>query len=291
MMDRGRPLPAGPVVNDGRPTYDCSGDQPVDFRWSDPQDDYLVKLRAECPLSVRMLAERDELATVAALCTWVHRLWNHSGSDEASADDPISIIRQARVGRSFRCVEYAAVLGGCLNAFGVRARTIALKKRDVETAVSEAGHVANEAYLASSHRWVFLDGQFNFIAWLDDGPLNAVELRIALDEGRDVCNSGAVQIGLADYLTWLKQYLFYMDVRLDNRLGVADRSTHGLMLVPIGANRPTIMQRRWLIEEMTYTHSLRTFYPVPDRGAEARFFAPPHTGVGTQASSGHVEGR
>jgi len=289
--ERDRPLQAGSVVTEFTPAYDRCGDDPMNFRWSDPQDDYLVRLRAECPLLVRGLAKRDELATVAALCTWVHHLWDHSGGNEGSVDDPISIIRRARLGGSFRCVEYAAVLSACLNAFGIRARTIALKKPNVETAESEAGHVATEAYLAGWHRWVFLDGQFNFIAWLDDAPMNAVELRAALDEGRHVSNSGPVQFDFADYLKWLKPYLFYMDVQLDNRVGVADRSPHGVMLVPIGANKPKIMQRRWLIEGMTYTHSVSTFYPVLDPAAGSSFLAAPHTDAGTQASTGVAEDR
>jgi hypothetical protein len=275
---RSEPLPQpGAVVTESPPTYDQSPEGAVGFRWSDPREDYLIRLRAECPRVVRELAERDELVAVAALATWVHLLWDHSGVHEGSANDPIAIIQRARHGESFRCVEYAAVLSGCLNALGIPARSIALKKHDVETAASQAGHVAAEAYLSTWRRWIFIDVQFNFIAW-HDGPLDAVTLRHALDGATGVSNAGLVHFDQANYLAWLKPYLFYMDVRLDNRVGVADRSPHSLMLVPIGAPRPAIMQRRWLIEETSCTHSVGTFYPVPHLGGESSVTAT--TGAG-----------
>lgn len=254
------------------PSYSRADDEKIDFRWSDPRDDYLVRLRAECPPPVAVLADQDELATVVALCAWVHQLWEHSGGNDTGADDPIAIIRQARLGRSFRCVEYAAVLGGCLNAFGIRARSIALKKHDVETALSEAGHVATEAFLVHEQRWVFLDAQFNFIAFPSGVLMNAVELRAALDE-QGALGAAAHRSEFAEYLEWLKPYLFYLDVRLDNRIGAPDRSDRSLMLVPVDADKPTIMQRHWLIEAMTYTHSLSTFYPTPDQATGPRLKA------------------
>ena len=251
-------------THSGTGTKRHEGASDIRFLWSDPHDEYLSALRSEFHLREVVGAESDALAATISLCRWVHGLWEHDGGGEALLGDPVAILREAQTGGAFRCVEYASVLQACLESVGVRARILALKTRDVETAVSEAGHIANEVYLAHHQRWVFVDPQFNFIAAGQEGVLNAVELREALANGLPVHSLGSMAQPLATYLRWLVPYLFYLDVPLDTRVGKPDRSRTSLMLVPPGPPEPRIMQRHWLIEDMIYIQETDVFYPQPD---------------------------
>jgi len=147
---------------------------------------------------------------------------------------------------------------------GYKARCLWLKRQDVEVRESEAGHVATEVYLPESKQWAFLDPQFDIMPIFQGNALNAVELQgiIAQREPGLGLYSGS-KIPAQAYLQWIAPYLFYIDVKLDNRVGIPNISSQGLMLVPIGATKPKIMQRHWLIEEMIYTHSRRAFYAAP----------------------------
>ena len=71
------------------------------------------------------------------------------------------------------------------------------------------------------------------------------------------------------YADWIYPYLYYFDVKFDNRTGnnflqfIDGKSS--LMLVPPGAKNPTIFQRRGTIGNVIYTNSLGDFYLQPDK--------------------------
>ena len=43
------------------------------------------------------------------LLHWVHMRWQHDGLNEPTRRDALTILREARDGKNFRCVEYAIV--------------------------------------------------------------------------------------------------------------------------------------------------------------------------------------
>jgi transglutaminase-like putative cysteine protease len=173
--------------------------------------------------------------------------------------DPISILEEAKQGKRFRCVEYSAVLAAALNAVGVRARVLSLLTEDVETRESGAAHVVAEAYLADRKKWVMVDGQYDVVPTLKGKPLGAVEFQRALakrEKGLGVDTfSGMSAEG---YFEWVAPYLFYFVTRFDGRYGVAT-SRKELVLVPVGAKEPKVVQRKWPIGDVVYTNSLRAF--------------------------------
>lgn len=161
-------------------------------------------------------------------------------------------------------MEYSIVISGCLNALGIPSRVLALKTEDVETRKLGAGHVVAEAYVRDPDKWILIDGQWDVIPLLNGIALNALELQQAFAQnkpGLDI-HSGS-QSKPTEYFKWVRPYLFYLDVSLDNRVGIADRSGARLMLVPVGAKKPTVFQREFPIGEMLYTHSVRAFYAKP----------------------------
>ena len=234
---------------------------------SAPDDPYLVRLRAEHALDAVVAGAGTDLDRVRRLSAWTRSRWDHNGFNEPSAPDPLTILAEAAAGQRFRCVEYAVVLAGALNAVGVPARVLGLKTADVETRALGAGHVVAEAYLADLGRWVMVDGQFDFIPVLDGEPLSALDLQGALatrpgDVAFERLSEGGISPGR--YRRFIGPYLYYFDVRLDQRYTAGgDRDRRLLTLGPVGAPMPTVFQRTSPMGPQVYTHSAAAFYAAP----------------------------
>ncbi|KUG08351.1 hypothetical protein [Solirubrum puertoriconensis] len=84
------------------------------------QDAYLRQLRREN--SLQHLTAHAPLARDKALLVgqWVHRLWKHSGRNEPSAPNVLTIISEAKASKNFRCVEYAKVTTDALLAWALK---------------------------------------------------------------------------------------------------------------------------------------------------------------------------
>ena len=232
---------------------------PSAFKGSAPDDPYLTRLREEYALGEVVKGKRSEYEKVRAVSRWVRTRWEHNGSNMPEKPDPLSILEEAKQGKRFRCVEYSAVLAAALNAVGVRARVLSLLTEDVETRESGAAHVVAEAYLSDRKKWVMVDGQYDVIPTRKGKPLGAVEFQRALakrEKGLGVDTFSGMK---ADgYFEWIAPYLFYFITRFDGRYGVA-AARKELMLVPVGAKEPKIVQRKWPIGDVVYTNSLRAF--------------------------------
>ena len=236
----------------------------LDFTWGDPSDPYLTDLRTRYDLEGIISGSENDLERVEKLCHWVHGLWKHNGRNEPTKRDPISIIEEAKEGKRFRCVEYSVVLSSCLNAVGIPARVVSLMTKDVETRKSGAGHVVVEAYLRNMGKWIFVDPQWDAIPCLDGTPLNAVEFQRMLAERKRGLNVFSLSRKNArKYFRWISPYLYYFVVRFDNRVWKTGVSSKKMMLVPIGARKPKVFQRRFPIYNVIYTHSINSFYPEP----------------------------
>ena len=228
----------------------------------DPSDPYLRTLRETYGLDAVVVDAQTDLDRVRALSRWVRTRWEHNGEAVPVRSDPVSILVEAAAGRRFRCVEYAIVLAGALRSVGIEARVVGLKRADVETRPSGAGHVVAEAYLRDRRRWVMVDGQWDALVTRDGEPLSAVEVQQALVErvpGLAVESRSGTSAGT--YYRWIAPYLYYFDVATDARVspGVA---TSAVMLVPLGAPSPTVFQRTGTIRA-AYTHRLGDLYSPP----------------------------
>jgi transglutaminase-like putative cysteine protease len=239
--------------------------------WSSLDRAYLGRLREQYHLDEVIAHADNDYEKVVALCQWVRSRWEHNGSSEPTKSDPIAILEEAAQGKRFRCVEYAIVLTGALNAIGIRARVLALKTADVETRESGAGHVVAEAYLPDKKKWIMVDGQWDVIPLHDGEPLNAHELRQALARKEEIELDSISATTLELYLSWIAPYLYYLDFNPKNPLSGGNARDGGLMLVPDGAKKPTVFQRKWPLAYLTYTTSVDSFYQAPiDLDALAR---------------------
>lgn len=235
---------------------------------------YLDSLRITFKIDQVVSNCKSDLDKVIALLAWTNKQWEHNGLNEPTKNDAISILYEAGKGQNFRCVEYGIVLAASLNSIGITARSIGLKTKNVETQKSGAGHVATEAYLNDLGKWIFIDPQMNLIPTLNGIPLNAVELNralyanpssvIYLNENGEASNSRKKR-----YNKWIAPYLFYFDVKIDNRYGidkeeiVCCNGKRVLQLVPLGEKNPSIFQINFKMDYCVYTHNLELFYSKP----------------------------
>lgn len=247
------------------------------FEVSQKHDDYYRKLRQKYELDKVTVGCKSDLEIVLAVMSWVNNLWDHNGYNVPEKNDADYILDQViNHKKEFRCVEYAVVAVACLSALGIPSRDLGLKREDVETAESGAGHVVGEAYLPSLKKWIMFDPQVGVVPARQNVPLNAAELRVALENNpHDVqllCND-FVQAEI-DYgqgfceeyrkkaLAFLSPYLYYLDapkvLKLPNR-NESDR----VMFVPEGAKEPKVFQRLYPMGNMTYTRNLESFYMPP----------------------------
>ena len=227
------------------------------------QANYLLDITKSCKTDLERLCE---------IMNWTSKQWKHSGVNTPSKSDALTILKEAREGKRFRCVEYGTVLSASLNAIGIKARTLGLETKFIETAKAGAGHVLAEAYLPDLGKWVVADAQFNVIPTLNGLPLNAVEFQKAIASGEKfqlIDRNGAVERSRAQrYLRFIPAYLYYFNIRFDCRQGLSiDRlqieEKSSLMLVPVGAKNPTVFQITSVIDNCLYTHSTGDFYRKP----------------------------
>ena len=239
----------------------------INMLMDSPDDSNLVTLRRRYRLDELVQDCSTDLERLRKIVDWVHRQWDHNGSNTPSRPDPLTILEEARSGKRFRCVEYAIVTAACARAVGMPSRVLGLMTKDVETAKSGAGHVVAEVWLRDQRRWVFADAQFAAIPELAGVPLNAVELQAAIAHHRKPLSLGPGWSAKRKqfYLRWVAPYLYYFDFRVDQRFFL-DRSQKRpdlIMLVPKGAHRPRAFQRRFPIENCTYISDPRAFYLAP----------------------------
>ncbi len=244
------------------------------FYYSDTLDHkYLRDLRQGYHLDSLTGNSNDEFEKIKVILDWTHRQWEHDGSNNPSNPDALTILKEARDGKKFRCVEYGIVASSALNSIGITARVIGLKCRDIEKVRQGGGHVASEVYSETLNKWIFLDPQFNVIPVLNGVPLNSAEFKKAILNDREnlkmINLQGDVSADSVNkYVAWVAKYLFYFDVLFDQRIGNEPdyKKINGMTkitLVPVGEKEPKVFQRHSPINYSFYTNSLNDFYRKP----------------------------
>ena len=244
------------------------------FKYADTLNNpYLKELRTEYNLDQLIAGQTHDLDKIKLILDWTSKQWEHDGSNTPSKQDALTILKEAREGKQFRCVEYGIVATAALNSIGMHARTLGLKTRDVEKVMRGAGHVVSEVYSEELGKWIYIDPQFNILPTLNGTPLNGVEFREAIfneDPNLKLINNQG-EVGEEDsknYIKWIGKYLFYFDVLFDQQTMDSDEyyridGMSKLTLVPVGHKEPRIFQRSSKINYSYYTNSLNDFYRAP----------------------------
>ncbi len=111
------------------------------------------------------------------LMQYVSKQWPHSGWHAAPDNmTSLNILKTAKEGEHYRCVEYGKVLNDILIAFGYVARTVGLKNAESAYGGAGMGHVATEVWSNELNKWIFLDPQFNIYAKYKGEVLNIYDI-------------------------------------------------------------------------------------------------------------------
>ena len=258
-----------------QPQYDINTtNNNLIFKYPDTLNNvFLRELRNEYKLSELTQNNSADIDIVLSVLNWTHNQWKHNGSNEPSKTDALTILKEAKDGKTFRCVEYGIVLTSALQALNFKARVVGLKTADVETKKYGAGHVLAEVWMPQFDKWVLIDGQFNVMPILDNIPLNAVEFQQAISANKkyklvDV-NGEVSKLRTKMYTKFVLDYLYFIDARFDNRNDTLDQRVvyegkSTLMLVPVGVKNPTVFQVKYPMDNLFYTNSINDFYRKPN---------------------------
>lgn len=255
-----------------------SNDSPntlFEFYYSDTlENDYLRELRKTYNIDLLVIDQKSDFDKIKSVLDWTSKQWEHNGSNNPTKQDALTILKEAREGKQFRCVEYGIVATATLNSIGIPARTLGLKTRDVEKVMRGAGHVVSEVYSKEHGKWIFIDPQFNIIPTLNGKPLNGVEFQKEIFNKninlKLINKQGELsKLDSEKYIKWVGKYLFYFDVLFDQKTLNSSKfkAINGmtkLTLVPVGRKEPHIFQRHSKINYSYYTHSLNDFYRIPE---------------------------
>lgn len=227
----------------------------------------LIELRTEFQLDTLVKNCKTDFEKVKKIQSWVQSRWEHDGENIPEKSNALYILKEAKKGRKFRCVEYSLVAGQCLSALGFKIRSLGLMTKDISEVKPGGGHVTNEVYLDDLDKWVFIDPQFDVITVKDNVPLNAVELQkiIADNEEFEIINPNKTTTK-EEYKNWIGPYLYYFYVGINGqKISTWDRivgNKKQLTLLSESAERPVYFQKIFRLNNSYYTNSIKDFYPT-----------------------------
>ena len=236
---------------------------------NDSEKSYLDSLKSKYPINFKN--SKTQIDKVLTILNWTRSQWEHRGDVSPKKNDAISILNEVKEGGRFPCFAYGIVLASQLKVSGFKSRVIYLKTKDIATSMQGGGHVATEVFIDELQKWVFVDAQFNAMPFLNNVPLNAVELQNAIRTDFNNLEFRSLdRIDKINYTNFVQPYLFYFDCSFDQRESVMTERNKvngkkSLMLVPLGTENPTSMLV-WnsKINYCEYTNSISDFYAKPD---------------------------
>lgn len=238
------------------------------FRYPDTHDPVLIELKELATITIDPQA--TELERVKNILGYAHGMFTHNGDNQPSSLDPITIIKEARLGKEFRCVEYSLLAVALLWAYAIPARMVGLKTSDVETREYGAGHAVIEFWGPDFEKWIMCDVQAGIIPSSLSSLLSAFELGekvkhdlsidyVPVNGSRFAKNSSFAT--MQSYTDWVKEYLYFFDTPIEIIFSDTDLSKQQIaMLVPQGVKPPKMFQNLFAMNAV-YTHSMLDFYP------------------------------
>ena len=230
---------------------------------------YLDSLNLKYPINLKN--SKTQIDKVLTILNWTRSQWEHRGDVSPKKNDAISILDEVKKGGRFPCFAYGYVLASQLKVSGFKSRVIYLKTNDIATSMRGGGHVATEVFIDELQKWVFVDAQFNAMPFLNDVPLNAVELQNAIRANFDKLEFKSLgKVDKISYINFVQPYLFYFDCSFDQREDVMTERNRingkrSLMLVPLATEDPTFMLVwKSKIDYCEYTNSINDFYAKPN---------------------------
>ena len=107
---------------------------------------------------------------------WVSSRWVHDGSISSSTMNSLEILKAAKSGRNFSCIEYAKVMSDILTAHGYISRVVGITTSNIAYGSIGEGHAVSEVWSNTLRKWIFIDPQFSIHAKYKGQFLNFYEM-------------------------------------------------------------------------------------------------------------------
>lgn len=127
--------------------------------------------------------EKDIEMILGAL-SWVSSQWSHDGSNSADNLTSLQILKNAKQGIRYRCVEYGRVLASVLRSMGYISRGISMEAVGSPYGPPGSGHFATEVWCDDLQKWIFLDPQFCIYTQYNGKFLNYYEMYELKKQGK-----------------------------------------------------------------------------------------------------------
>lgn len=253
------------------PTYNTdTSEVNFGFKYPDISDPILSKLKNTAKIDLN--SKDSELEKVKTITGYAHSLFTHSGDNTPSSYDPLTIIKEAQAGKSFRCAEYSLLATALLWAYAIPARPVGLKTSDVETRRYGAGHVVIEFWSSELRKWIMCDVQAGIFTQAGNVLLSAFELGQTISQKvtpeympvqHSRFSADDMFADITAYIAWIKEYLYFFDTPIQMTFADVDRQKQQIaMLVPLGVEPPKMFQGLFEMNAI-YTHSVLDFYRKP----------------------------
>ena len=153
---------------------------------------------------------------------WVSSRWVHDGSISSSTMNTLEILKAAKSGRNFSCIEYAKVMSDILTALGYISRVVGITTNDIAYGSIGEGHAVSEVWSNTLQKWIFIDPQFSIHAKYKGQFLNFYEMYELKKKGKyydiefEVSESYCKVNGrnkkdiIKEYKEFLSRYFSYM---------------------------------------------------------------------------------
>lgn len=153
---------------------------------------------------------------------WVSSRWVHDGSISSSTMNSLEILKAAKSGRNFSCIEYAKVMADILTALGYISRVVGITTSNIAYGSIGEGHAVSEVWSNTLKKWIFIDPQFSIHAKYKGQFLNFYEMYelkkkgkyqdIEFEVSESYCrvNRRDRKDIIKEYKEFLSQYFSYM---------------------------------------------------------------------------------
>jgi hypothetical protein len=153
---------------------------------------------------------------------WVSSRWVHDGSISSSTMNSLEILKAAKSGRNFSCIEYAKVMSDILTTHGYISRVVGITTSNIAYGSIGEGHAVSEVWSNTLRKWIFIDPQFSIHARYKGQFLNFYEMYdlkkrgkyndIEFDVSDSYCrvNRRNRKDILMEYKAFLSRYFSYM---------------------------------------------------------------------------------
>ncbi len=258
-------------------TTNSEVDKEIQFAYSDPDNENLVKLREQYDLEA-IAGEESELTRIINLMKWTHNLAYRTPNPSMPAEmTSLRLLEEIKTqGKKISCWMFATILNDAYLAMGFKSRMVHLKSPKEPPGES---HIVNAVYSATLQKWLFMDADFGAYFRDEAGTiLDIPEIRQRLIDNEPLILNSEVgpkteklsvvarYLGKKTYKMYISKNIFRYNCPMYSEFGYEAKKSGRVYieLIPegyakVGVENPHTTERRTII----FTQNRALFWEKP----------------------------